>query len=461
MFSGSEDVEADALFKRGWSISAIARHLDRDRKTIRSYVKGDRVAGVRASSAPDPLAPFAVYVSARFVDDPHLWATALFDEVVALGYGCSYPSFARQLRVAGLRPHCEACAGVKGRETVEIDHPAGDEIQWDWAERRKAPWGGTCYGLLGTLAHSGRTREVLAESMDQPHLIEALDGVLRRLGGTTRVWRTDRLATVIRPGTADVQASFVPVAKHYGAIVAPCPPRRGNRKGAVEAGVKFMCGRWWRTTTATSMEDAQVSVDRFWATTGDARLRPPGRYAEPGELEAGVRPVWPTVGELAEGEVLMGLPPMPYPATVEVTRPVDVKATVAFRGNRYSVNPGMTGVELIVRHRLGTGTVEVFSPAGVLLVAHRLSPPGAGEVVRTAEHRDALEKVVLGQFSTARPCDRKANRPPGTAALAERARLLGPAGADPTVDLAGMANIIALAFPGTTDVTGHDGEVSA
>jgi len=268
MFSGSEDVEADALFKRGWSISAIARHLDRDRKTVRSYVKGDRVAGVRASSAPDPLAPFVAYVSARFVDDPHLWATALFDEVVALGYACSYPSFARQLRTAGLRPHCEACAGVKGRETVEIDHPAGDEIQWDWAERRKAPWGGTCYGLLGTLAHSGRTREVLAESMDQPHLIEAMDGVLRRLGGTARVWRTDRLATVIRPGTADVQASFVPVAKHYGAIVTPCPPRRGNRKGAVECGVKFMCGRWWRTMTATTMEDAQVSVDRFWATTG-------------------------------------------------------------------------------------------------------------------------------------------------------------------------------------------------
>jgi len=58
---------------------------------------------------------------------------------------------------------------------------------------------------------------------------------------------------------------------------------------------------------------------------------------------------------------------------------------------------------------------------------------------------------VLGQFTTARPCDRKANRPPGAAALAERARLLGPAGADPTVDLAGMAEIIRLAFPGATE----------
>jgi hypothetical protein len=55
---------------------------------------------------------------------------------------------------------------------------------------------------LGTLSHSGRTRQVLTESMDQPHLIEAMHGVLCRLGGTAREWRTDRLATVIVPGSA-------------------------------------------------------------------------------------------------------------------------------------------------------------------------------------------------------------------------------------------------------------------
>jgi hypothetical protein len=44
----------------------------------------------------------------------------------------SYVSFARQIRLAGLRPHCEACAGVRGRETIEIEHPPGEETQWDW-----------------------------------------------------------------------------------------------------------------------------------------------------------------------------------------------------------------------------------------------------------------------------------------------------------------------------------------
>jgi len=252
MLTQGEDVEVHALKERGWSISAIARHTGRDRKTIRAYLSGERQPGVRVQSDPDPLEPFVGYVRARFADDHNLWGTALYDEVVPLGYPLSYPSFMRGIRLRGLRPHCEACAGVKGRDTIEIDHPPGEEIQWDWFERRHAPWGSTAYVLLGTLPCSSRTRGVLSESMDQAHLIEAMDGVMRRLGGTSRVWRTDRLASVIVPGSKEVQASFAPVAKYYGAIVEPCPPRRGNRKGAVESAVKFTSGRWWRTMTATN-----------------------------------------------------------------------------------------------------------------------------------------------------------------------------------------------------------------
>lgn len=439
MISRGEDVEAHALKNRGWSISAIARHLGRDRKTIRADLNGEREAGVRRSSAPDPLAPYTAYLAARFADNAHIWGTALFDEVVVLGYDRSYVSFARQVRAAGLRPHCEACAGVVGRETIEIDHPAGDEIQWDWFHRR-APWGGTANVLLGSLSHSGRVRGVLAGRVDQAHLVEAMDGVLRRLGGTTRVWRTDRLATVIVPGTADVQASFAPVAKHYGAVIEPCPPRRGNRKGVVEAAVRFACGRWWRTMTATDAVEAQLSLDRFCSTIADARLRSPRALVEP--PSDGSRPRWPSVADLADAEPLLVLPGLPYPATVEVTAPVGDNATVAFRGNRYSVPPGLRGVEMTLRHRLGTATVAVHSPAGVVLVTHRLAPAGSGAVVRSAEHRNALEAVVLSAFSSANPCERKGNYPPGEAARAEAARLLAGLGPEVVVDLGAYAALI-------------------
>ena len=250
---------------------------------------------------------------------------------------------------------------------------------------------------------------------------------MRRLGGTARIWRTDRLATVIVPGSRDVQPSFAPVAKHYGAIVEPCPPRRGNRKGAVEAAVRYVCGRWWRTMTATTLEEAQASLDRFLVGPGDARQR---RTAT-GELT--------TVGALADTEPLLALPAVAFPATIQVTRVVAANATVAFRGNRYAVPPGLTDATLALRHRLGSATVKIHSAAGGLLAEHRLAPPGAGTIVRSADQHAALERVVLSAFTTARPCDRKANRPPGAEALAAAAALLGNEGRPVVADLAAYA----------------------
>ena len=62
-----------ALHARGWTISAIARHLGHDRKTIRAYLDG-RVAGQRRRSVPDPFGVFVDYCRARLAEDPHLWA---------------------------------------------------------------------------------------------------------------------------------------------------------------------------------------------------------------------------------------------------------------------------------------------------------------------------------------------------------------------------------------------------
>lgn len=424
MLTRGEDVEVHALHQRGWSISAIARHLERDRKTVRAYVRGERRPGARRRSTPGAIESFIPYLRARFEDDPHLWLTALYDEVIALGYPRSYPTFARGVRVHRLRPHCEPCHGVRGRLTIEIAHPPGEEIQWDWFERRRAPWGGTTYVLLGTLPHSGRVRGVLATSMDQAHLIEAMDGVLRRLGGTARDWRTDRMATVIVPGSSDVQPSFAPVAKHYGVTVRPCPPRRGNRKGSVEAAVRYLCGRWWRTMTATTMEGAQVDLDRFCATTADDRPRGGS-----------------TVRELGEAEPLLALPAIPYPATIEVAAPVAVDATVAFRSNRYSVPHGLAGSEVTLRHRLGGSELEIDAPSGLRLAVHELRPAGAGALVRDEGHRAGLEAAVLAAFSSARPCERKGHHPPGPEARAAAAALRGAETREVVVDLARYAEL--------------------
>ena len=69
----------------------------------------------------------------------------------------------------------------------------------------------------------------------------------------------------------------------------------------------------------------------------------------------------------------MALPWAPYPATICVERTVADNATVTFRGNRYSVPPGLSGSVFEVRHRLSTQTLEVFGASGALLGSHVLA----------------------------------------------------------------------------------------
>lgn len=271
---------------------------------------------------------------------------------------------------------------------------------------------------------------MLAESEDQPHLVEALDGVVRRLGGCTKAWRFDRMTTVCHPSTGRIAATFGPVAKHYGVEVAICPSRHGNRKGVVEKGNHSLAQRWWRTLADDlNPAQAQASLDEFCRRVGDARART-------------VDQARTTVGALAAAEPLAAPPTLPYPATLIVERVVSAAALVAFRGNFYSIGPGMAGATVQVRHRLDAHLIEVATTGGVVLAKHRREPDGAGVIARAAEHVVALEHAVLAAFSDRAPCRSKQRRPPSLAALAEAGRLRGAvssAGEHVVVDLADYA----------------------
>jgi len=443
MITPEEDVEAHALRERGWTITAIANHLGRDRKTIRAYLSGERAPGAR-KPAPDPLAEFVGYVRARFADDPHIPATTLYDELAGLGFDRSYQSFTRILRAGGLRPVCPRCVTVSGRATIDIAHEPGAETQFDWVELPEAPWlaeGRKAHLLVGVLAYSSKTRAVFAGAEDQARLIGALDAVVRRLGGVSDCWRFDRMATVVAPGTDRVLASFAQVAKHYAAEVVVCPAYRPNRKGAVEKGCDLIAQRWWRNADVATAVEAQTSLDRFLACTGDARVRRVDGAAT-------------TVGALASCERLRPPPPVPFPAEVTAEVVVARDATVAFEGNRYGVAPSLIGASVAVRHRLGEPVVRIVTQAGLIAAEHERAVAGAGRTVRTPAQRQALEEAVITAAAKAggRGCRRKTHRPPGDDAKAAAARLRalagdGDEGEGVVVDLAVYARAVAAADP--------------
>ncbi len=434
MLTQGESVEAHALRERGWSVSAIARHLGRDRKTVRAYLSGKREPGKRRPAGPDRFESFAEYCRIRFGDDPHLWATALFEEVRGLGYDGGYSSFTRGLRKRGLRPRCEACAaaGVPGEFAV-IDHPAGEETQWDWVELPDPPrsWGQgkMAHLLVGALSCSGLWRGVLAGSEEQPYLIASLHGVCGRLGGLTRRWRFDRMSTVCHPESGDLTASFAEAAKYYGVGVDVCPSRRGWRKGVVEKANHSAAQRWWRTLPdEVTPAQAQARLDAWCARHGDSRAR----------VRDGVKT---TVAGLAAAEPLRPLPAVPFPAVLEDTRIVSAQALVSWHGNVYSVPPGHGGQQVTIRCRLGAATLDVITGAGTVVARHHREPDHAGAVVRDSGHVTALEtKVLAARGASAGPCHRKARRPPSAAALAEAAAIRGQApGGAPVTDFAAWA----------------------
>lgn len=420
-------MEVHALRKRGWTISAIARHTGRDRNTIRSYLNGTTAPGVRKRSAPDPFEVFLAYVTARLIDDPHLWVRTLCDELEDLGYTLSYQTLHRKIRELKLRPVCHACATATARPNAVIDHPPGEETQWDWVDLPNPPaswgWGTTAHLFVGTLANSGKWRGILAPAMTQPHVVDGLDRICRGLGGVTRVWRFDRMATVCHPESGRVTASFAGVAKHYGASVAICPPRRGNRKGAVEKANHTAAQRWWRTLADDlTVEGAQANLDRFCSLRGDTRLRPTkdGRAS---------------VATLATAEGLHPLPTAAYPAIVSTERVVSRQALVSYRGNRYSVPPELASASVTVTQVLGTDIIDIVTTSGITIARHRLAADGTGIMVREHGHIYALEQAAMAGASTGRPHRRKERIPPGTDALAAADKLRTAAGAtlaDPT-----------------------------
>lgn len=425
MLSREDVVEIVALHRRGWSVSAIARHTGRDRKTVRAWLRGDRDREARPG--PGPLEPFRSYIAQRLGDDPHLDATVLLRELRPLGFERSYPTLTRELRRLELRPVCEVCKRGGHRLTIELVHEPGEELQLDWLELAQTPWGEPAHVLVGALAHSGRIRAVLAEAEDFARLVAALDGLLRRLGGTARCWRTDRMSTIVEPGSGRLRAEAAELAKHYGVTVAVCPPRRAQRKGVVEAAIRYIERSWWRSAQAATPALAQGSLDRWCVEVADERRR------------EGL-----TVAAQAAAEPLLPLPPVPYPAELGVERVASSSALVAFEGNRYSVPPSLAGQTVAVLARLGEPTLRVVSSAGVLVASHRRVPAGAGQIVRTGAHEAALEQAVLSAFTTRPACARKPNRPPSLEALALAAMLAPEALVEPELPtLASYAELVA------------------
>ncbi|MFF9642828.1 Mu transposase domain-containing protein [Kitasatospora aureofaciens] len=407
LLSWKEYLEAVMLHRQGWSIIRISRHLGRDRKTVRSYLRGERTPGIRIPPR-DGFLQFLPYCRQRLAEDPHLAATVLFDEVVELGYGGGYSTFTGALRRHQARPRCRQCHDLAVAASGQSDPvPAEGTVEFDWLRLPDPPpsWGyGHRAGLLvGSLpgpgpgaaagCRIGRWAVALAEDQELPHLVEAVDTVLRRLGGTAGCWRFGRTPTVWCQRTDRVTPEFRQVAEHYGVRVECRLPTdyRSSIRRALDEAIRS----WWRgLPDDTSLRNAWDDLDRCAARL-DARWGSTGT---------------PTLRKL----------PTPYPARVRARRTVTAQGLVPFRGNFYALPEHLVDAPVEVRRRLDQSHLSIATPAGAVIARCPLAPAEAGLTV--VEHSRAitvLERHPAPVPSDAPLCRRNTPRPPSPRALAE------------------------------------------
>ena len=284
--------------------------------------------------------------------------------------------------------------------------------------------GGTAYVLARHPAPlEPDPRRAAPSPMDQAHLIEAMDARAAALRRDTRRLE-DRPAGHghPRPGTEGRAGQLRPGGQALRGHRRAGPPRRGNRKGSVEAAVRLLLGPVVAHPQRRAPRRPRLStLDRFGAGAGPAGDAMRQRRHRPCRAVAST-----TVGELADAEPLLDLPSLPFPATITVERPVDDNATVGFRGNRYSVPPGLSGVVLQLRHRLGAAGDRGPQPfRGPSSSPTALAPAGASTLSRP-RHRTALDiggprRLHHGAaLSTPRPTGHRGRVRPGRGGPAAR-----------------------------------------
>jgi len=98
---------------------------------------------------------------------------------------------------------------------------------------------------------------------------------------------------------------------------------------------------------------------------------------------------------------------------------------VAFRGNRYSTPPELAHLSVTVTWRLGSTSIDIATPSGIVVARHALAANGAGVMVRDHFHVTALDLTAMKAFNDTPAHRRKQRIPPGAAALHAAAVITG------------------------------------
>jgi transposase len=394
------DAEAQVINKERWeqmsqmaaagqSISAIARALDLDRKTVRRWLREQQWAPYRRQPAVTTLlAPHQAWLKER-APQVHYSARILFQELRQHGYQGSYDT----VKVA-VRP-LRAEATLADLTQCRYETAPGQQAQIDWGEARLR------FGDSGervrvnffvmTLGFSRRAYVEAFSNERMATLFAAHEHAFAHFNGHCAVLLYDRMRTVLddtTEGSRKWNSTFKAFADYWGFEPRVCRPYRPQTKGKVESGVKYVKRNFLPGRQFRDLQDLNEQLQRWTLEVADLRIhgtthqRPIEHFAE--EAKALV----PTAGQPA------------FLDAVVRERVVAEDWLVAIDSNRYSVPCRLIGKRVQV---LRIGGHWHISHGGELVAQHPVLA-GRYQLSVQAEHGPgAAARNARQRYSSPRP----------------------------------------------------------
>lgn len=322
-----EIVLINDLHKQGLSVSAIARKVGCDRKTVRKYIERGLEApvyGPRQSRARI-IEPYERYLQERVTSYPDLSGARLLREIRELGYEGGYTAVTDALR--DLRPP---------RETAferRFETPPGRQAQVDFAEFSvtfgdepgitRNVW---LFSLV--LGHSRWLWGRFVASQNLQSVLRCHIAAFTAMGGVPEEILYDRMKTAVigedAAGVVTYNASLVALLNHYGAVPRACQPYRARTKGKVERPFRYIRQDFFLARSFRNMDDLNDQFDAWRREVANPRVHATTRRV---------------VDEAFAEEVpsLTPLPLIPYSAVLTVERRVSKDGMISIGGNFYSV----------------------------------------------------------------------------------------------------------------------------
>lgn len=336
----------------GQSISAIAREMNLDRKTVRSCALQQAWAPYQREVTGATLLDAHRAWLAERAPQVHYSARIVYQELRIRGYVGSYETV--KLAVRPLR----AAASVAALTQRRFETGPGEQAQVDWGQLT-VRMGGVRLKIHVFVMTMGYSRRGYAEGFLHerlPNLMAAHENAFAYFGGRCEFILYDRMRTVVLGSQTDAQgrsrpkfnATFEAFAQYWGFTARLCQPYRAQTKGKVESGVKYVKRNFAPGREFRDLDDFNAQLAAWQATVADERThgtthqRPIERFKD--EAPALV----PTAGQPS------------FLAAMVRERVVAEDWLVSIEGNRYSVPFGLIGQ-----------TVQVVREGGHWMIRHR------------------------------------------------------------------------------------------